>query len=102
MVLEIDQIIKLVHSTSSLNGFMGFLSVQETDRLAEVLQAALLEAEQSNKAGNVDYNSWARQAKDKISKELTDSQALFGFMDLADKFPIDEFLQAYYNSANGE
>jgi hypothetical protein len=95
MVLEKDELIKIISSEPALKNFMGFLSAQEVERMAEVLRSALLIVEQNRKLGSVDFKQWLTVAKDKVVKELVDSQKLFGFKDLPQRFPVDDFLQAY-------
>jgi hypothetical protein len=98
MALETDDLKKMTDLVPSLKNFMGFLAVQEVDRIVEVLSSALTTADVDSQSGSESFEAWLPMAKIKVVKELASAQNLFGFRDMDVRFPVDDFLSAYYNA----
>lgn len=94
MEIEEAKIRELLMSTTGLQNFLVFLAGQEIDRLAEALQMAMSAAS----PGTADYKAWSASAKSSIAKEFLEIQEFLGFKDIASRFPVEDFLQAYYKT----
>ncbi len=96
MVLNTEQITEIMVSLQSIKLLLAYFSVQEVDRMADVLYSAVSSVYENKLTGSADYESWFVAVKNRAVRELADAQSYFGFWNLPQRFPLDDFLQAYY------
>lgn len=95
--MEAQLIKNILDSDRNFAVLSDYLSPQERDRIAGVLEQALgMVEEAAGKAGS--YEDWAKVVRPAVLGELNASASFFGFKDLARRFNTDSFLAEYYNT----
>ncbi len=95
-----EKINKILLSNPDLNYFISFLSIQEIDRMTDVLFSAMADLDSNFPVNGTDYTQWSVAGRARLLKELSGALPYFGFVDLVSRFPTDVFLQAYFQSVN--
>ncbi len=101
MIIHVSEIKKMFSSISDFKNFSVFLSVQEIERLVEILQSSVVNMGKKSDFWIKDsYATWVSRVKPEVVVELTNAKEFFGLRDLANRFPTDDFLRAVFETSN--